>query len=635
MRKKLVSSAAALTGCALLAGCATTVSNQPVTANFNPTQSYTFDNWIESRNEIPNGDLIVLSFSGGGSRAAALAASVLKTLHEHQLTDRIAIISSTSGGSVTAGYYAATGVEGLDHLKSNFLAKNNTAALSMDILPGLLVGANRSRLFANYLDRGPLSQRFPGRPATYADLMQRWPNAPFVVMNATDASTGLTVELTQDYFSHLCSDLGAFRISEAMAASASFPFLFTPIPLRNHWDQPACRTVIGRYEQQYEDAYKNRFLNLESFVKARYFDSLRNTYRDPGKPAPGPGRPYREINYVHLIDGGLSDNLAARALLRTFSPDVLNKLVKRNLKRILLVQVNAKGESPRPIDKSPDAPSIGEIVQTAVLNPLDITTALSSHISKTYWVNLITSVNASAAAATTQDQRSSEINLFPVQVDFDHIDATNENDSNEMAVIKAIGTDWRLEEGKLDLIYNVGKRLLNAHPCFHAFLAAKGNKTISTGCDRIALAQSSQRFEAMPGIAPDITRPVVTSAPVPVPLSEKLTYTAEVLFAPADSALHAAGKRALADFAAKLGGVHMEVVIVIGHADDTGSVAFNQRLSERRARVVKAYLVSLGIASERIYTEGKGESQPLDDNSKAAGRLANRRVELELVGTRR
>ena len=95
------------------------------------------------------------------------------------------------------------------------------------------------------------------------------------------------------------------------------------------------------------------------------------------------------------------------------------------------------------------------------------------------------------------------------------------------------------------------------------------------------------------------------------------------------------GKSKLDDLSGKMRGVNLEVVIAIGHADSIGSDAYNQKLSVRRAESVKAYLVSKGIEANRIYTEGKGEKQPVADNKTREGRAKNRRVEIEVIGTRR
>ena len=121
----------------------------------------------------------------------------------------------------------------------------------------------------------------------------------------------------------------------------------------------------------------------------------------------------------------------------------------------------------------------------------------------------------------------------------------------------------------------------------------------------------------------------------PTPVAEKITFAADVFFDFDKAVIKPEGKSKLDDVTSKVGGINLEVVIAIGHADATGSDAYNQRLSVRRAESVKAYLVSKGIAGNRVYTEGKGEKQPVADNKTRDGRAKNRRVEIEVIGTRK
>ena len=131
--------------------------------------------------------------------------------------------------------------------------------------------------------------------------------------------------------------------------------------------------------------------------------------------------------------------------------------------------------------------------------------------------------------------------------------------------------------------------------------------------------------------------PAAAPAPAPAPqppAATKVTYAADAFFDFNKSVLKPEGKAKLDDLVGKVKGINLEVVIAVGHTDSVGSDAYNQALSVRRSEAVKAYLVSKGIEKNRVYTEGKGEKQPVADNKTTEGRAKNRRVEIEVVGTR-
>lgn len=136
---------------------------------------------------------------------------------------------------------------------------------------------------------------------------------------------------------------------------------------------------------------------------------------------------------------------------------------------------------------------------------------------------------------------------------------------------------------------------------------------------------------AAPAPAP---APAPVPVPVPVPTSEKVSYSADAFFDFDKAVLKPAGKASLDELVAKLGDMNLEVIIAVGHTDSIGTDAYNQKLSIRRAEAVKAYLKSKGVEENRVYTEGKGEKQPEADNKTSSGRAKNRRVEIEVVGTR-
>lgn len=138
----------------------------------------------------------------------------------------------------------------------------------------------------------------------------------------------------------------------------------------------------------------------------------------------------------------------------------------------------------------------------------------------------------------------------------------------------------------------------------------------------------------VPTVAPAAAQPPV-EPPKPQPTSEKTTFSAEALFAFDSSVLRPAGKASIDELLSKLQGMDTDVMITVGHTDSIGSNAYNEKLSLRRAASVKTYLVSKGVDASRIYTEGKGETQPVADNKTAEGRAKNRRVTVEVVGMRR
>ena len=150
-------------------------------------------------------------------------------------------------------------------------------------------------------------------------------------------------------------------------------------------------------------------------------------------------------------------------------------------------------------------------------------------------------------------------------------------------------------------------------------------------------ASATPAYQPAPEVAPVVAMPapLIEAKPAPAPVSEKVSFASEALFDFDQSTLKPQGKAALDQLLGQLTGMDLEVIVTVGHTDAVGSDAYNQKLSQRRAEAVKAYLVAQGVETSRVYTEGKGETQPVADNTTAAGRAKNRRVTVEVVGTRK
>jgi len=128
--------------------------------------------------------------------------------------------------------------------------------------------------------------------------------------------------------------------------------------------------------------------------------------------------------------------------------------------------------------------------------------------------------------------------------------------------------------------------------------------------------------------------PVAQQTPVVAPTATKVVLNADTFFDFDKATLKPEGRQVLDQVAAQASSINLETLIAVGHTDSIGTEAYNQSLSERRANSVKEYLVGKGIDPNRIYTEGKGELQPVASNATREGRAQNRRVEIEIVGTR-
>jgi len=310
-----------------------------------------------------NGLFVVLTFSGGGTRAAALAYGVLLELRdtkfvrggrETSLLEEVDVISSVSGGSFTAAYYGLHHAETFASFERDMLHRNITRELAFGtVRPDRGIALpfthyNRSDLAADLYDERIFAN------ATFADLQKR--GRPFIVINATDLSRGAPFEFTQNHFDLLCSDLSRLRVGASVAASAGFPGLLTPMRLTNYAGQ--CGYAIPK---EVTNAQRDRIRNPQRYLKGNRLRSYLDAKRRP---------------WVHLVDGGVSDNLGLHTIIDALNEDipevhVANMLEEGEIQKLVVIAVNAGTDQDDDIDRSASTPGLATVIAKSAYGPID------------------------------------------------------------------------------------------------------------------------------------------------------------------------------------------------------------------------------------------------------------------------
>ena len=330
--------------------------NQPIAADSpsasNPIAAPIVD---AARGARPPSIIAAVTLSGGGARAAAFGLGVLQELKETQFTwdgrqttllDEVGLVSGVSGGSVLAGYYAAFGDETFSRFERDFLLVNFQSSLVND----LTSPASLYRLTSPWWGRSNiLAQRLDAvfRGTTFGELRRKRPK-PSLLVTATDLTTGAPFEFTPEQFALLCSDLDSVPLSFAVASSAAVPILLSPITLRNYAGN--CPQAAPQHEEPRADE------NLS----ARMLHLIAQSYKDSNE------RPY-----IHLVDGGLVDNLGVRSLVErvTASGSLETSFGSHppgSVHRIVLISVNSERDTAERIDASDRVPGVGQVVDSLV-----------------------------------------------------------------------------------------------------------------------------------------------------------------------------------------------------------------------------------------------------------------------------
>ena len=366
MNARCIRAAVAGLALLLLTACASTRPwlNGPVSDAAGPAQQATLA-------PAPRPIVGAITLSGGGARAAAFGLGVLQELKATRFTadgkdstllDEVGLISGVSGGSVLASYYAAFGDETFERFERDFLLVNFQTGLVRQVTsPGTLY-----HLSSPWYGRSNvLEQRLQGvfRGETFGSVRQRRP-WPHLLVTATDLTTGAPFEFTPEQFGLICSDLDSVPLSFAVAASSSVPLLLSPMTLRNYGG--TCAAPVRPPESgQPKRNLSARFLRMIA-------DSYSNAQQRP---------------YIHLVDGGLADNLGVRGLVdHTIASGSLHEsfhqLPPGSVHKIVLVVVDSERDLADRIDESDRVPGIKQVLDAMIFGAGSRWTAETTEIVK-------------------------------------------------------------------------------------------------------------------------------------------------------------------------------------------------------------------------------------------------------------
>lgn len=314
---------------------------------------------VVAANETAPTIVAAVTLSGGGARAAAFGLGVLEELKAVQLEmggrrttllDEVGLISGVSGGSILATYYAAFGDEVFTRFEHDFLLVNLQSSLIKDVL---LAPQTVHRLTSPWYGRShALAQRLDTvfRGKTFGDLKVQHTRRRLLV-TATDLSTGAPFEFTPEQFALICSDLDRVPLSFAVAASSAVPLLLSPVTIRN---------FAGSCEPPAPSLPPDDAPADDVNLSGRLLQIIADAYRDVE------ARPY-----IHLVDGGLVDNLGVRSLLdRAVAAGSLSAtfggLPAGTVRRLVLISVNSERDTAENIDKSDRVPSQSQVLDALV-----------------------------------------------------------------------------------------------------------------------------------------------------------------------------------------------------------------------------------------------------------------------------
>ena len=439
-------------------GCASTYRpsiNQALEAPTATRVGIAAHRWADSVPANSSGLMLIVSFSGGGTRAAALSYGILDKLkstkikwdgRDTTLLNEIDVISGVSGGSITAAYFAAFGDQTFEDFKPKFLNHD----FESDLISGALDPANSFHLTSPWYGRGDLlADQFDGllfHGMNYGELLSSWPR-PTLIITATDLSLGTSFEFTEHQFHQICSNIDTFPLARAVAASNSVPILFTPITLKNY--AGSCPTEASPAIQGSLTEYSDR--------RERRYVEEQNTYHN-----------LQERPYIHLVDGGLADNLGIKRIIDGIAssgglPRSLQSRGIRGIRKLVFLNVDAGRRNSFAADRVDSIPSSMEVargIQFGLLSRYAAETndAFAEEVEK--WRREIR-----IAALEGHGPFAPDAELYYIEVGL-----RNYPNQATRAELLAIPTAYTLDEKQVEELINAGHEILDANIEFRRLL---------------------------------------------------------------------------------------------------------------------------------------------------------------------
>ncbi len=438
----------------LAIGCLSSCAGQyrPVNTELSISEAPAEVSLLRGQRQGSNPDVqVFLAFSGGGTRAAAFSYGVLEELRdtayavqgrEYSLLDEVDAISSVSGGSFTAAYYGLYGDRIFEDYQSRFLKHEVQSTLIQRLFNpynwwrSLTTRFDRSEIAVEYYDQ----TIFNG--ATMGDL--RDSSGPIVTINSTDLSTGNRFSFDQPTFNMICSNIDDYPVSRAVTASSAVPVLFNPVVLNNFAGE--CHTES---HVLLDKLLARDDLNLRQSHLLNNVATLRDTQKRP---------------FIHLVDGGISDNLGLRALVDWTdilgTSGMMEQLIGGKVeepRHVALILVNAALKPERTIDLSADAPSSTEIL-SAISDAQMLRYTLETQM-------LIQEL----AASSEQYFRD---NGVPIYLHIVLLSFSDVEDKSLYRRLNAIQTTLELPDDQVDQLIESGRLLLRQNSEFQQFLQA-------------------------------------------------------------------------------------------------------------------------------------------------------------------